>query len=78
MPWRDRLSRVILAHKSPGATDFTVLDAAGGSRILGAVSGSDLTCSATSGLLHLCRPGRVSAGLAHALTAEEEGSGMCK
>ncbi len=51
VPWRDGLSRVMLAHKSPGATDFTVLDAAGGSRVLGAVSGSDLTCSATSGLL---------------------------
>ena len=51
VPWQDGGSRAMLAHQSAGGTDITVLDAAGAQRILGTVSGIDLTCAAASGLL---------------------------
>jgi hypothetical protein len=51
VPWREAGSRAMLAHQGPGGTDITVLDAAGGYRLLGTVSGSDLTCGAANGLL---------------------------
>jgi hypothetical protein len=49
--WRDAGSRAMLAHQGPRGTDITILDGAGGYRLLGTVSGSDLTCAAASGLL---------------------------
>ncbi len=51
VPWPDAGSRAMLAHQGPAGTDITVLDASGGSRFLGTLSGSGLTCSATGGVL---------------------------
>ncbi len=56
VPWRDDGNRAMLAHQGPGGTDFTVIDAAGGYRLLGTVSGSDLTCAAAGGLLVCADP----------------------
>ena len=51
VPWQDSGARTMLAHQGHGQTDFMVPDRAGGGRLLGTVSGSDLTCSATTGVL---------------------------
>ena len=46
VPWRDAGARAMLARQGPRGTDITVLDAAGGNRLVGTVSGSNLTCAA--------------------------------
>ncbi len=56
VPWRDGGSRVMLAHQGHGTTDVTVLDASGGSRLLGTVSGTELTCGASHDVLICADP----------------------
>jgi hypothetical protein len=56
VPWRDSGSRVMLARQGHGMTAFTVLDADGGSRLLGAVTGTELTCGATGEVLVCADP----------------------
>jgi hypothetical protein len=56
VPWRDGGSRVMLAHQGHGTTDVTVLDASGGSRLLGTVSGTELTCGASRDVLVCADP----------------------